>query len=139
MIKPITTVSVTPALPKSIHRLQELAYNLRWSWDHETIGLFIRLDRELWEETYHNPVRMLGRLSQERLEAAASDPAFIANYQRILAEFDAYMKADDTWFSRHFGHLKRKPLVAYFSTEFGITECLQNYSGGLGVLSGDHL
>jgi len=139
MIKPITTVSVTPALPKSIHRLQELAYNLRWSWDHETIGLFIRLDRELWEETYHNPVRMLGRLSQERLEAAASDPAFIANYQRILTEYDAYMNEEDTWFNRHFGQLKQKPLIAYFSTEFGITECLQNYSGGLGVLSGDHL
>ncbi|MCL4250018.1 MAG: alpha-glucan family phosphorylase [Anaerolineae bacterium] len=139
MIKPVTTVSVTPAIPESLNRLHELAYNLRWSWDHETIGLFRRLDRELWEETYHNPVRMLGRLSQARLEAAANDPAFIANYQRILSEFDAYMKSDDTWFNRHFGHLRRKPLIAYFSTEFGITECLQNYSGGLGVLSGDHL
>jgi starch phosphorylase len=139
MVKPVATVSVVPDLPKPISRLQELAYNLRWSWDHETIGLFRRLDRELWENTYHNPVRMLGSLNQERLENAANDPAFIAHYQRVCAEFDAYMNAKDTWFSQHYGHLKRKPLIAYFSTEFGLTECFQNYSGGLGVLSGDHL
>ncbi|MDX2138608.1 MAG: alpha-glucan family phosphorylase [Chloroflexota bacterium] len=139
MIKPVATVSVTPNLPEAINRLQELAFNLRWSWDRDSIELFRRLDRELWETSYHNPVRMLGGLSQERLEAAANDPAFIAHYQRVCSDFDTYMKAEDTWFSRQYGNLKKTPLIAYFSTEFGITESLQNYSGGLGVLSGDHL
>ena len=139
MVKPVTTISVIPNLPKAIHRLQELAYNLRWTWDRESIMLFQRLDREMWETSYHNPVRMLGSLSQERLQAAADDPAFIAHYQRVCNDFDAYMKSDNTWYNQHYGKIKKKPLIAYFSTEFGITESLQNYSGGLGVLSGDHL
>jgi starch phosphorylase len=139
MVKPVATLSVVANLPQSIRRLQELAYNLRWTWDRDSIDLFQRLDRDGWHTSYHNPVRMLGSISQEHLQAAVEDPAFIAHYQRVCTAFDAYMKADDTWFSRHYGKLKRKPLIAYFSTEFGITESLQNYSGGLGVLSGDHL
>jgi glycogen phosphorylase len=139
MIKPIATISVVPNLPKAIHRLQELAYNLRWSWDRDSIELFQRLDREMWTTSYHNPVRMIGSISQERLEAAAKDAAFMAHYNRVCADFDRYMKAENTWYKQHYGSLKQQPLIAYFSTEFGITESLQNYSGGLGVLSGDHL
>jgi starch phosphorylase len=139
MIKPVATISVVPNLPKPIHRLQELAYNLRWSWDRDSIELFQRLDRELWTSTYHNPVRMLGGINQERMEAAAKDAAFLAHYHRVCSDFDRYMKAENTWFKRHYGDLKQAPTIAYFSTEFGITESLQNYSGGLGVLSGDHL
>jgi starch phosphorylase len=139
MIKPVTTISVVPNLPKAIHRLQELANNLRWSWDRDSIELFQRLDRELWRSTYHNPVRMLGSISQERMEAAANDAAFLAHYHRVCSDFDRYMKAENTWFKQHYGDLKQPPVIAYFSTEFGITESLQNYSGGLGVLSGDHL
>ncbi len=138
MVKPVATVHVVPNLPEPLTRLRELAYNLRWSWDHDTIGLFRRLDRELWETTAHNPVWMLGLIDQARLEALCDDPAFMAQFHRVCNAFDEYMNATSTWYSQH--HPKAaKPYVAYFSMEFGLTECLQNYSGGLGVLSGDHL
>jgi starch phosphorylase len=139
MVKPVATVNVIPRLPKALSRLQELAYNMRFAWDHDTIALFRRLDPDLWEAVYHNPVRLLGVISQERLEAAAKEPAFMVNFERVLAEFDEYMAASNTWFEQKYGDLKKRPVIAYFSMEFGITECFQNYSGGLGVLSGDHL
>ncbi|MBI5669499.1 MAG: alpha-glucan family phosphorylase [Chloroflexi bacterium] len=139
MIKPVARINVVPNLPGPLRRLQELAMNLRWAWDHETIALFRRLDRDLWEETNHNPVWLLGRVSQERLEAVCNDPAYMAHYRAVCDAFDTYMnKRENTWYETHYGHLP-KPIIAYFSMEFGITECLQNYSGGLGVLSGDHL
>ena len=138
MVKPVATVHVVPNLPEPLTRLRELAYNLRWSWDHDSIGLFRRLDRDLWETTGHNPVWMLGLIDQHRLEALCDDPAFMAQFNRVCNSFDAYMKATDTWYLRNHEAVK-KPFIAYFSMEFGLTECLQNYSGGLGVLSGDHL
>lgn len=139
MVKPVATVSVIPRLPKALARLQELAYNMRFAWDHETIALFRRLDADLWEDVYHNPVRMLGLISQERLESAVKEPAFMANFERVLTQFDEYMAAQNTWFDSRYKDLKKRPVIAYFSMEFGITECFQNYSGGLGILSGDHL
>ncbi|MEO8396765.1 MAG: DUF3417 domain-containing protein, partial [Chloroflexota bacterium] len=138
MVKPVATVHVVPNLPEPLTRLRELAYNLRWSWDHDSIGLFRRLDRDLWETTGHNPVWMLGLIDQSRLEALCEDPAFMAQFDRVCNSFDAYMQATDTWYSRNH-EAAEKPFIAYFSMEFGLTECLQNYSGGLGVLSGDHL
>jgi starch phosphorylase len=138
MIKPVARINVVPNLPEPLRRLQELAYNLRWAWDHETIALFRRLDRDLWESTNHNPVWMLGIISQERLEDACADPAFMATFRAVCESFDAYMAQNNTWYTTHYSDLQ-KPIMAYFSMEFGITECLQNYSGGLGVLSGDHL
>jgi starch phosphorylase len=138
MIKPVARINVVPNLPGPLRRLQELAYNLRWAWDHETIALFRRLDRDIWETCGHNPISMLGQVSQERLDAVCDDPAFMATLNSVCESFDAYMNAKNTWYETHFGDLK-KPTIAYFSMEFGITECLQNYSGGLGVLSGDHL
>ncbi|NDJ61081.1 MAG: glycosyltransferase family 1 protein, partial [Chloroflexi bacterium] len=139
MVRPIATISVVPNLPAPLERFEELAYNLRWAWNSEAIALFRRLDRDLWEETGHNPVLMLGIIEQTRLEAACEDPAFMAHYNRVIAEFDAYMTHKGTWYDHHYGHLEPAPTIAYFSMEFGITESLQNYSGGLGVLSGDHL
>lgn len=139
MIKPIATVDVIPNLPPSLERLRDLAYNLRWSWDHETIALFRRLDRDLWEQTERNPVAMLGLISQDMLQAAAQDEAFLAHLDRVCSRFDAYMKpASKTWFEHHYEPAEQ-PFIAYFSMEYGLTECLRNYSGGLGVLSGDHL
>ena len=138
MVKPVATVQVVPNLPEPLTRLRELAYNVRWSWDHDMIGLFRRIDRDLWETTGHNPVWMLGLIDQRRLETLCDDPAFMAQFQRVCDDFDAYMDATDTWYTRHHGKTD-KPFIAYFSMEFGLTECLQNYSGGLGVLSGDHL
>lgn len=139
MIKPVATVNVMPKLPKALARLEDLAFNMRFAWDHETIALFRRLDPELWEQAYHNPVRMLGILSQERLQQAQSDPAFMASFERVLRSFDEYIAANNTWFDQTYPKLEKKPIIAYFSMEFGITECFQNYSGGLGILSGDHL
>ena len=138
MIKPVARINVVPNLPASLARLQEVAYNLRWAWDHESIALFRRLDPDLWRATEHNPVWMLGLISQERLSAAAEAPAFMAHYNRVCQAFDTYMEAANTWYDTQYPD-KKKPLIAYFSMEFGLAECLQNYSGGLGVLSGDHL
>ncbi|CAG1006705.1 glycogen phosphorylase [Anaerolineae bacterium] len=140
MIKPVATVSVVPNLPASLERLMELAYNLRWSWDQETRELFRRLDRNLWEATGHNPVWLLGRIDQKKLVDASQDEAFMAHLDRVCAAFDRYMNDHaSTWYARHVGDPTEKPDIAYFSMEFGLTECLRNYSGGLGVLSGDHL
>jgi starch phosphorylase len=129
---------VTPSLPKSLERLREVAYNLRWAWDHDTIELFRRLDDDLWEETGHNPVLMLGTADQSRLEAAAEDEGFLAHLNRVTQDLEAYLTGRSTWFDRLCDGGER-PLIAYFSTEFGLTECLEIFAGGLGVLSGDHL
>ncbi|MDX2163141.1 MAG: alpha-glucan family phosphorylase [bacterium] len=138
MVKPVAIVSVVPNLPEPLQRLQEFAYNLRWAWNHEAIALFRRLDRDLWDRTGHNPVAMLGTLSQERLQAACDDSAFMAHYHRVLDDFDSYMQDEHTWYAENHS-TDGTPVYAYFSMEFGITECVQNYSGGLGILSGDHL
>jgi len=136
-MKPIHTFTVVPALPDKLERLRELACNILWAWDHETIDLFRRLDRDLWEESGHNPVRMLGTIAQDRLERAARDDGFLAQLERVCQRFDRYM-GQTTWYQKTYDQ-SGEPLVAYFSAEFGLTECLPNYSGGLGVLSGDHL
>ncbi len=128
---------VTPALPDSLAPLKEIAYNLRWVWDHDSIELFRRIDKNLWEDAGHNPVRMLGEVDQPRLEQLAVDDGFRVHMHRVLGELHR--------------HLERRPwsggelpqdgdgTVAYFSAEFAITECLPIYSGGLGILAGDHL
>ncbi|MBM3792131.1 MAG: glycosyltransferase family 1 protein, partial [Acidobacteria bacterium] len=126
------------SLPKELTFLQKLAYNLLWTWDPEMLELFIRLDPDLWEETHHNPVLMLGRIKQESLIAASRDEAFLAQMERAAESFETYMEARFTWFQKeHDG--TGKPVVAYFSAEYGLADCLPIYSGGLGVLSGDHL
>jgi starch phosphorylase len=139
MVKPIHTIVVKPALPPALARLPELAANLRWAWDRETTELFRRLDRELWESSGHNPVRLLGQVSQEQLNAAANNAGFLAQMERLLGRLDDYM-ADktSTWYARSDAAGSRL-LIAYFAAEFGLTDCLPIYSGGLGVLSGDHL
>ena len=136
-MKPVRTFSVIPRLPAELERLRDLANNLRWAWDSETIELFRRLDRDLWETSGHNPVRMLGNLDQQLLEAAAEDESFMGNYKKVLASFDEYMKNSGTWFQK--AHADSKPVIAYFSAEFGLTECVSIFAGGLGMLAGDHL
>ncbi|MBI4533278.1 MAG: alpha-glucan family phosphorylase, partial [Candidatus Melainabacteria bacterium] len=137
-MKPIATIEVVPFLPPEMECLRELAYNLRWTWDHETINLFRRLDRDLWERTGHNPVLMLGTISQERLDEAASDEGFLVHLERIYQKFCQYMKGEHTWHSKRFRKTSQDT-IAYFSAEFGLTECLPIYSGGLGILAGDHI
>ena len=138
MVKPVLTCQVRPALPERLRVLEEIAYNLRWSWDHATIALFRRLDGDLWERSGHNPIRMLGEISQERLLVVAEDEAFLAHMDRVKRDLDEYVSGVGTWHRKTFGPADQ-PLVAYFSMEFGLTECLPIYSGGLGVLAGDHL
>lgn len=138
-MKPVRTFSVVPSLPKPIGGLREVAFNLRWSWNHDSIELFRRLDGELWESTGHNPVLMLGRIEQEKLAAAAQDDAFLAHLQRVSANLNSYLRGETSWFERLSRDGADKPLVAYFSAEFGLTECLSIFAGGLGILAGDHL
>ena len=137
-MKPVQVFHVIPSLPAALEGLRRLAYNLRWAWDHNTIELFRRLDSDLWESTGHNPVLMLGSIDQAELEAAAKDEAFLAHLERTLQQLDGYLTNPSTWFQRAHDH-PGPMLVAYFSAEFGLTECLSVFAGGLGVLAGDHL
>ncbi len=139
-LKPIRTVEVVPFLPPELECMRELAYNLRWTWDHEIINLFRRLDKELWETSNHNPVLMLGTISQERLNEAAADDGFVLQLNRICQKHYEYMHAEQSsWFEKHQGKTAKKGTIAYFSAEFGLTEALPIYSGGLGILAGDHV
>ncbi len=133
----IRTFTVVPALPEPIARLRELAYNLWWCWNPDGFELFRRLDFDLWEKVEHNPVKMLSSISQARLEQAAKDRAYLAQMDRGLDSLYVYM-SQRTWFDEHHKDLADKT-IAYFSMEFGLHESLPIYSGGLGVLSGDHL
>jgi glycogen phosphorylase len=138
LTQPILSYTVTPSIPGRLQALQMIAYNLLWVWDFELMNLFMRLDFDAWEETQHNPVLMLGKIKQEKLDALAKDDAFLAQLERAVARFNGYQDKSASWF--HKTHPKAtQTCFAYFSAEFGLTECLQNYSGGLGVLSGDHL
>ncbi len=111
--------------------MQELANNILWAWEPPIRALFRRLDPAMWKESGNNPVVMLGRISQVTLEKMAADPRYIAQYQLACQRFDSHMKYPATTVDGK--------VIAYFSAEYGLTECLPVYSGGLGVLSGDHM
>src|SRR5581483_2936106 len=130
-IHPIREFIVRPALPEALSRMSELAYNLLWSWEPIIRAVFRRLDPNLWRESGYNPVLMLGRVSQASLEKLAADPRYVALYNMACQRYDAQVGRET---DRDGGKL-----IAYFSAEYGLTECLPFYSGGLGVLSGDHL
>ncbi|HEY9684227.1 MAG TPA: alpha-glucan family phosphorylase [Oculatellaceae cyanobacterium] len=136
-MKPIRSLEVMPNLPPELECIRELAYNLRWTWDHETINLFRRLDKDLWESSGHNPVLLLGMISQEKLNEAAKDDGFRIHLDRLCDRFREYMRTDSSWFTHQ--NKPRQGVVAYFSAEFGLSEALPIYSGGLGVLAGDHV
>ncbi|MCS7314353.1 MAG: alpha-glucan family phosphorylase [Bryobacterales bacterium] len=137
-MRPIGAFNVAPALPPRLEPLRRIAYNLWWAWNHDAIELFRRLDSELWETTGHNPVLMLGSISQAQLEAAAHDEAFLAHVERVARDLETYLAGEGSWFRRVYGKADSLS-VAYFSAEFGLTECLSIFAGGLGVLAGDHL
>jgi starch phosphorylase len=130
------TVPVIPEIPEKISRLKEIAYNYWFSWNEPAQQLFSRLDRSLWEDVYHNPVKFLLRVRPGVLERAASDIKFLELYDQVTDSFDRYMAAD-TWFYRRYPMHAGKA-VAYFSAEFGLHESHPIYSGGLGMLAGDH-
>lgn len=137
-MKPRRTFISIPSLPPALEPIRKIAYNLHWAWDHDAIELFRRLDSELWEQSGHNPVLMLGKIDQQQLETLALDDGFMSYLDRVSRDMDAYLGKDKNWYSNL---TKSDPLmrVAYFSAEFGITECLSIFAGGLGVLAGDHL
>ena len=137
IIPSIRTFQVFPDVPASLQPLLEMAHNLWWVWNPDAVDLFRRLDRELWETVYHNPVKLLGTIPQEKLAAAASDEGYLARLERVYESFKEHL-SDDLWFQKN--HKESANLhVAYFSAEFGIHESLPIYSGGLGILAGDHL
>ena len=130
--------AVNFSLPKRIARLGELAYNMWWSWHPEAQRLYSRIDKDLWENTYYNPVLFLRKVERANLNAVINNRYYVEFYDRILAEFDAYMRSGDTWFARKYPELRNHP-IAYFSMEYGLHEIFPIYAGGLGVLSGDHV
>jgi glycogen phosphorylase len=127
--------TVIPFLPKELAGLHRIAYNLWWSWEPEAIGLFKRLDPELWRLTRHNPLEMLGNLQQAALESVMTDEGFMSHLAQVEEQLDDYLTSR-TWYERHGTPNAR---IAYFSMEFGLHESLPIYSGGLGILAGDHL
>jgi starch phosphorylase len=124
-------------LPDRIHRLDELAHDLWWSWTPVARRVFRRLDYPLWRLTAHNPVRMLRLATPDILARALSDPQWLADYDEAIQRLDAARAAHSTWYEREFGGLGGK-LIAYFSAEFALHQSLPIYAGGLGVLAGDH-
>jgi starch phosphorylase len=133
----IRTFQVVPNLPEPLEPLIELARNLWWVWHPDAVELFRRLDRAAWEKVYHNPVKLLGTLSQKALQAAANDDGYLSHLKRVYAALQLH-KGQHGWFAQNHSD-KSKLLIAYFSAEFGLHESLPVYSGGLGVLAGDHL
>src|SRR6185436_1374236 len=125
-------------LPKRVERLGELAYNLWWTWQPEAVRLFGRLDYELWERLGHNPIRLLREIGRPRLQQAVKDNEYLALYDQVFALYDTYFGQTATWTAQSHPELNGNP-IAYFSMEFGLHETLPIYSGGLGVLAGDHL
>lgn len=147
----IRTFHVRPVLPDVLRPLQRIANNLWWCWNHGAIDLFQRLDPDLWDELGHNPLKLLGRVSQTQLEAAAADDGFVAHLEGVERAFDAYMDPHASWYARTHerkaapdrratpAELWPDNRIAYFSAEFGLSESVPIYSGGLGILAGDHL
>src|ERR1700722_17292644 len=133
-MRALRSFTVRASLPPALAPLQEIARNLRWSWDDRTRDLFRWLDPQQWEESTHDPVRMLGRVSRQRLEELAGDPAFMGFLDEIQGDLNRYLAAPRWFQNQPQGTLRA---VAYFSPEFGIAEALPQYSGGLGGLAGD--
>ncbi|WP_020475468.1 alpha-glucan family phosphorylase [Zavarzinella formosa] len=134
--RPVRTFTVLPRLPERLKALQELAYNLWWCWHADAWALFRRIDPERFESLDHSPIRLLNTAPQERFDELVTDEGFLAHLDRVYQAFTTYMKAP-TWFGEKYPKSPAK--IAYFSAEFGINESVPVYSGGLGVLAGDHL
>jgi starch phosphorylase len=131
-------ITVNPQLPKRIEKLSEISNNLWWSWNTEFLRLFKKIDIDLWEQSNKNPIKFLKHVSQERLEKVSKDVGFLKEYDKIVGDFESYMNSKSTWFSNKYSDNK-EDLIAYFSAEYGLDETIPIYSGGLGILSGDHL
>lgn len=133
----IRTFTVLPHLPERLQPLQRIAYNMWWCWNHEAVSLFRRIDDDRFEELGNSPVKLVSAIDQQRLEQLLDDGGFLAHMDRVAEALDSYMSAS-TWYEETFGD-QLQTRFAYFSAEFGIHESIPVYSGGLGVLAGDHL
>lgn len=134
-MKAIRRFTVRTVLPEPLAALEELATNVRWSWHEPTRQLFADISPELWQQTGHDPIGLLGEVAGERLAELAADAAFVARAAALAADLRAYLR-DPRWYQT----LADAPAaIAYFSPEFGIAAALPQYSGGLGILAGDHL
>ncbi len=136
-MQPLRVYSVVPKLPEKLKPLWGLAYNLLFSWSDDIVSLFAQVDRKLWRECYGNPVEFLNRLPQKTLEALAEDEFFVERVVDLRNGLETYLSRKTA--SIPFPDRDGTPVVAYFSLEYGITQCLPIYSGGLGILAGDHL
>ena len=140
-MRAIRRFTVRTVLPAELADLDELAHNLRWSWHPPTRDLFAGIEPDLWGEVRGDPVALLGALSPERLEALAADQGFVGRVREAAEDLAAYL-AEPRWYQGEAAAGATEPLpraIAYFSPEFGITSVLPQYSGGLGILAGDHL
>ena len=131
-------VTVIPQLPERIAKLSEIANNLWWSWNTDFLRLFEEIDRDLWEACEKNPVKFLKMISQEKIEEFVNNEELLNKYDSIVKSFDDYMRAENTWYSKNHPENKDE-LISYFSAEYGLDQTVPIYSGGLGILSGDHL
>ncbi|MGD8395276.1 MAG: alpha-glucan family phosphorylase, partial [Candidatus Eiseniibacteriota bacterium] len=129
--------TVIPRIPERLRPLVDIGRNLWWSWTPDAKSLFQRIDPEEWERCRHNPILILGRVGQERMRELSTDDIFLAHMDRVRAELERYVNFT-TWYDKVHGE-QLGVRIAYFSAEFGLHESLPLYSGGLGILSGDHL
>ena len=133
----VRSFTVLPALPDLLKDLDVIARNMFWSWNPEFVELFKRIDNNLWSACGHNPVKMLGSVSQAKLDELAENQGYLGQLQRAGEKLKSYLEKP-TWYEKVCSECT-EPLIAYFSAEFGVHECLPIYAGGLGILAGDHL
>ncbi|MHB1064531.1 MAG: alpha-glucan family phosphorylase [Georgenia sp.] len=137
-MRAIRRLTVRTVLPEALAPLDTLAQNLRWSWHTPTRDLFASLDPELWDQVHRDPVALLGSVAPDRVAAAARDEAFVARVRELDEGLRTYL-AEPRWYQREYDAPDKPSAIAYFSAEYGITAVLPQYSGGLGILAGDHL
>ncbi len=135
----IRSFNVMPNLPENLKALEELSTNMWFTWNWDAIMMFVDINEDLWHRSHRNPKWMLGTVAPKRLEELSRDDSFLGRVQEIKSRYEAYMSYNDTWFNKNHDQQENDMLVAYFSMEYGIGEGLPIYSGGLGMLSGDHL
>ena len=131
-------ITVVPQLPKELKKLTEIANNLWWSWNSEFLKIFKMMDPDLWDTIDKNPVKFLKLVAQDKIEKATKNEEILKLYEKVVNNYESYLYSKDTWFAKKYPNNK-KDLIAYFSAEYGLDEILPIYSGGLGILSGDHL
>src|SRR5215467_8403423 len=130
-------ISSLPPLPPRLAGLADVVSNLAWSWNRDARALFREMDERLWRRCRYDPIRLLREISPARLERCAGDPVFVARYDGVMTWFAAEQSTTDTWFAKTYPIFAGRT-IAYFCAEFGLHHSVPIYSGGLGVLAGDH-